>query len=52
MHYIDFVHVNIFNLLIKVYLFLIFIICLINESKVKIKFLKQKCFAKEIMKLL
>ena len=39
------------NLLIKVYLFLIFIKYLINESRVKIKLWK-KYFSNEIMKLL
>jgi hypothetical protein len=34
---IEFVHVNIFNLLTKIYLSLIFIKYLINESRVKIK---------------
>jgi hypothetical protein len=34
---INFIHINIFNLLIKIYLFLIFIKYLINESRVKIK---------------
>jgi hypothetical protein len=36
---INFVYVDIFNLLIKVYLSLIFIKYLINKSIVKIKFL-------------
>jgi hypothetical protein len=49
---IDFVHVYIFSLLIKAYLSLIFIKYFINESRVKIKFLRQKCFAKKIIKLL
>jgi len=33
---INFIHINIFNLLIKIYLFLIFIKYLINESRVKV----------------
>jgi hypothetical protein len=52
---IDFIHINICNLLIKTYLSLIFIKYFINEynvffneSRVKIKFLKQKYFAKKI----
>jgi hypothetical protein len=36
---INFVYINIFNLLIKIYLFLIFIKYFINEFKVKIKLL-------------
>ena len=35
---LKFDHVNIFNLLIKIYLFLIFIKYFINEFKIKIKF--------------
>jgi len=49
---IDFAHVNIFNLLIKTHLPLIFIIYLINESKLKIEFIRQKCFTKKIIKFL
>jgi hypothetical protein len=45
---IDFIHINIYNLLIKTYLSLIFIKYFINEYRVKIKFLEQKYFAKEI----
>jgi len=44
---IDFVHVYIFNLLINAYLSLIFIKYLINESRVKIKFLEKNIFCKE-----
>ena len=42
----------VYNLLIKIYLSLIFIKYLINKSRVKIKFLGQKCFTNEIIKLL
>jgi hypothetical protein len=45
---IVFIHINIFNLLIKIYLFLIFI----NESIVNIKLLGQKFPLKKIIKLL
>ena len=45
---IDFIHINIYNLLLKTYLSLIFIKYFINEYRVKIKFLEQKYFAKEI----
>jgi hypothetical protein len=51
-HDIDFIHVNIFNFLIKTYLSLIFMKYLINKSRVNIKSLEQKYFAKEIIKLL
>ena len=49
---IDFVYVNVFNLLIKFYLFLIFIKYLINEFKINIKFSRQKYFANKITMLL
>jgi hypothetical protein len=49
---INFVYVNIFNLLIKTYLSLILIKYLINESIVKIKLLRQKCSIHKITKLL
>jgi hypothetical protein len=49
---INFVYVNIFNLLIKNYLSLIFIKYLIHGSIVKIKLLGQKCSANKITKLL
>jgi hypothetical protein len=49
---IVFIHINIFNLLIKIYLFLIFIKYFINESIVNIKLLGQKFPVKKIIKLL
>ena len=49
---IDFVYVNVFNLLIKFYLFLIFIKYLINEFRKNIKFSGQKYFANKITILL
>jgi hypothetical protein len=49
---IDFFYINIFDLLIKIYLSLIFIKYFINKSKIKIKSLKQKYFTKKIIKLL
>jgi len=51
-HGIDFFYINIFDLLIKTYLSLIFIKYFINKSKIKIKSLKQKYFTKKIIKLL
>jgi len=48
---IDFVHVNIFNLLTKACLSLILIKYLINEFRVKIKFLGLKLFCRENHKI-
>ena len=49
---INFIYVKIFNLLINIFLSLIFIKYFIDESKVKIKSLGQKYFVKKIIKLL
>jgi hypothetical protein len=51
-HLIDFIYINIFYLLIKKYLFLIFIKYSINESRVNIKFLGLMCFVKITLKII